>query len=198
MKAALLIVAGFAISASAQTVFYGGGLGGAIPDNGGVGSPLSSSIVIGDAGSITDIDLNLNGLSHTFVGDLIISLSNGSTSVELVNRPGVPDFSGFGWAYNLGGDYIFDDAAGVTWQDVNGNVQDTDFNIASGSYLGEQALSAFNGSSVAGTWTLSISDNAGADTGALGSWGVTITTIPAPAGLAILGLGGLAATRRRR
>lgn len=36
-------------------------------------------------------------------------------------------------------------------------------------------LSAFNGEMAMGDWTLSVSDNVGADTGSLNSWGLTIT-----------------------
>lgn len=195
--ATLLLTAGLAGVASGQVFTYNG-TGGSIPDNGGNANPLSRSITISDSYAIADLNLNLNGMTHTFVGDLIVSLSNGSTSVNLVNRPGVPEFSSFGWAYNLNGNYTFDDSASVTWDNVNNGVQDTAFNIASGSYLGENALAAFNGGSVGGTWTLTISDNAGIDIGALSSWSLTVRAVPAPAGFALLGLGGLIVARRRR
>ena len=41
-----------------------------------------------------------------------------------------------------------------------------------------QALSAFDGESLAGDWTLKVSDIAGDDTGALNSWGMRITPAP--------------------
>lgn len=193
MKTAIALVAGLTAAASAADY---NGAGFVIPDNSPAGA--SSSIVIGDAGNLVDLNITLNDITHTWVGDLIITLSNGSTSVDLVNRPGVPDQGTVGWAYNLNGDYTFDDAAGTTnWDNVNGGVQDSAFTIGSGSYIPFSALSAFNGASLAGTWTLSISDNAGLDTGALGGWTLS-ATVPTPSSMALLGLGGLVATRRRR
>ena len=193
----LLVIAGLATGASAQ-VFYGPGAGGSIPDNGGPGNPFSSSINIGPTGlTITDVNVNLFNLSHTWVGDLIITISNGSTSVVLTDRPGVPEVSTVGFSWNLLGSYDFDDeAANGTWQSIG--VQATSFVLPSGAYQSENALSAFDGQTLGGTWTLTISDNAGADLGTLGSWGLTITAVPAPGALALLGLGGLAAARRRR
>lgn len=198
MKTAFAIIALAGLTGTASAVDYFGG-GGTFPDGGGPGSQFSSSIVIGDVGSIQDLNVSLLGASHTFVGDLIVTLSHvdSGTSVVLVDRPGVPDFSSFGWAYDLNGDYTFDDDASVTWQDVNGGVQDTLFVIASGSYLGENALSAFNGEDISGTWTLTISDNAGFDTGGIQGWSIN-ATIPAPSSMALLGLGGIVAGRRRR
>ncbi|WP_341502131.1 S8 family serine peptidase [Gallaecimonas sp. GXIMD4217] len=41
--------------------------------------------------------------------------------------------------------------------------------------IGSWTLDSFNGEAMNGTWTLSVSDNASADTGTLNSWGMTIT-----------------------
>ncbi|USO00131.1 MAG: proprotein convertase P-domain-containing protein [Phycisphaeraceae bacterium] len=183
-------------AASAQAVYTGPG--GSIPDNGGPGSPFSSSITVSDSYAITDLQLNINDFTHTFVGDLIITLSHGATSLTVVDRPGVPEWSSFGWAYNLNGNYTFSDDASVDWDNILGGVQDTNFNIPSGSYLPENPLSAFDGSNVNGLWTLTISDNAGADLGAVGSWGLTVRSVPTPASIGLLGAAGLIAARRRR
>lgn len=193
---AMIALAGFAGVAGAQTFFGGGG---AIPDNGGLANPLISDIMVLDTGGILDLNVTLLGATHTFVGDLVIDIVHvdSGTSVTLVDRPGVPDFSAFGWAYDLNGDYTFDDDASTTWQDANGGVQDTAFTIASGSYLGEGSLGAFNGIDLSGTWRLSVSDNAGFDTGSIQGWSIT-AVVPSPASVAMLGMGGLVAARRRR
>lgn len=190
-KIALITLAALAGSAAAQS-FNGAGF--AIPDNNPAGA--SSSIVITDSGNIVNLTVTLNNAAHTWVGDLIIRLSNGSTTIDLINRPGVPEVSTVGFSWNLLGDYTFDDAAATSFESI-GNGVGSAFNLPSGSYSPEQALAAFNGASLAGTWTLSISDNAGLDTGSIGSWTLT-AVVPAPASLAMLGLGGLAAARRRR
>lgn len=184
---ALLSIAALAGTAAAQT-FNGAGF--SIPDNTPAGA--SSSIVIGSGGNVQDLTVTLQGMSHTWVGDLIISLSNGSTSVNLTNRPGNPATT-FGYSWDLGGDYTFDDAAAQTWEGVGSAFTGT---LASGSYAPEGALSSFNGGSLVGTWTLTISDNAGGDLGSLQGW--TLTNVPAPSAMALLGLGGLVAGRRRR
>jgi subtilisin-like proprotein convertase family protein len=188
---ALLTIAALAGTAAAQSY---NGSGFSIPDNNPAGA--SSSIVVADSGNLVDLNVTLNTMAHTWVGDLIIRLSNGSTTVDLINRPGVPELGTVGYSWNLLGNYTFDDAAGTTFESI-GNGVGSAFNLASGSYAPEQALAAFNGQSLAGTWTLSISDNAGLDLGSLGSWTLT-ATVPAPTSLALLGLGGLVAGRRRR
>jgi len=196
MKTAIAIIAlaGLTGAASAQTDYFGAG--GSFPDNGGPSNQFSSSIVIADAGNVADINVTLNGAAHTWVGDLIVTLSNGSTSVELINRPGEPDDSTVGWSWNLNGDYTWDDDGASSFEDV-GNLNDSLFDLPSGTYSPENALSAFNGDALAGTWTLTISDNALFDTGGIQGWTLT-ATVPAPTSMALLGLGGLVAGRRRR
>jgi hypothetical protein len=44
-----------------------------------------------------------------------------------------------------------------------------------GSYTPDELLSAFDGQSLSGTWTLNVSDNASPDTGTLQSWGMSPT-----------------------
>lgn len=183
------MVVAFAGTASAADYF---GAGFAIPDSDPTGA--SSSIVIGDSFSITDLNVTLD-INHSWVGDLIITLSNGSTSVELINRPGVPELGSVGYSWNLAGVYTFDDGAATSFESI-GNGPGTAFNLPSGSYAPENALAAFNGLDSAGTWTLTISDNAFLDTGTLNSWSLTV--VPAPSAVALLGLGGLVAGRRRR
>lgn len=184
---AMLAIAGLAGTAAAQS-FSGAGF--AIPDNSPAGA---SSSIVTTGGTVQGLTVTLSGMSHTWVGDLIITLSNGSSTIDLVNRPNFPA-TGFGFSWNLNGDYTFDDAAGQTFEGFGnpGSLVD----LPSGSYAPEGALSSFNGGSFAGTWTLSISDNAAGDTGSFTGW--TITNVPAPSAVALLGLGGVVAGRRRR
>ena len=105
------------------------------------------------------------------------------------------------------GDVTFDDQAAAPIDDATGGnfaagtgVFQTsvytpgDLNGASDGTL----LSLFNGEDANGTWSLFVYDDTGADTGDFQGWTLDIVTIPAPASAALLGLGGLAAARRRR
>ena len=193
--AAFVAAAGLASIALAGNSYSGGG--GAIPDNGGPGNPFSSTVMVGDSFAVADVTVDLIGMNHTWVGDLIITLSHNATSVSLSDRPGVPEVSGVGFSWNLAGNYSFDDAASNgTFQSIG--VQASAFTLASGSYLSESALSAFDGQNSSGAWTLTISDNAGLEIGSLQGWRLNLAPVPAPSAIAMLGLTGLAATRRRR
>lgn len=135
---------------------------------------------------ITDIDALINNLLHTFDNDLDIKLTHNAISVWLTTDNG-------GGADN----YIrtvFSDQAAVS---VIGAVAPF-----TGVFRPEELLSAFNGQDAFGIWTLTITDDLGADVGTLNSWGIDITSrsVPEPTSIALLGLGlfGFAVARRRK
>ena len=196
---AALSVATATPALAAVQVFNGSGF--AIADAGGtLGSPIpttsSSSFVVGSLGSINSVTISLNEFSHTFAGDLIARLSNGTTTVDLFDRLGVPQTT-FGNGNNFVGTYSFADA--------NASLLPESGAIAPGAYKSAQALSAFNGQDTAGNWTLSIIDNSPQDTGNLRSWSLTLDygtngAVPEPAtwAMMILGFGLIGAAMRRR
>lgn len=215
MKKAFALSAGLALIAAAPALadFPGQGPGGSIPDNNSTG--FSSTIVLGGAGTITDLNVNIGGLRHSWIGDLRMTLTHvdTATSVVFVNRPGVgvgsggvdPGTSTVGFSANYGlnattgANYTFDDEGADLYAAVNGQL--SSFQLPAGSYTHPNAadLSGFDGQPIAGTWILTISDHAGADTGLFANWDIKATTsVPAPGALALLGLAGLAGTRRRR
>jgi len=128
-----------------------------IPD---LGSASSSLTIGAGSGTITDLAVAV-GLTHTFVGDLIVTVSNGSTSAILSSRQG--------GLTNLNGVYTFVDSATLNM---------TAAATAAGADLGSstikpfEALSVFNGVAFEGTWTLSVSDNAGIDIGNIESFAI--------------------------
>jgi subtilisin-like proprotein convertase family protein len=127
----------------------------AIPDNNATGA--SSTLAVAASGLITDIDATIGQITHTFDGDLIISLTSpAGTTVRLANRNGS---SGDNFTNT-----VFDDAAAVAVS--SGSAPFT------GSFRPFEPLSAFNGQQVQGTWTLKVVDVAAADTGTLSSWGI--------------------------
>jgi len=193
-KLALIAVAGIAGSASAAV--FSGGSTGAIADNTPAGT--SYTLNVADSGNIISMnsfDLDIN---HTWVGDLIVTLEHNGTTVTLLDRPGVPEGSTVGNGADLAGVYSFVDG-GSAWDQTPGSMPGV--TVTPGAWGLDNAdgssLADFVGMDVNGTWTLTISDNANLDTGAVNAWSFD-ADIPAPGAAALFGLGGLAAARRRR
>ena len=134
-----------------------------IPDDGTV----TSDLVVGQNVALSDVNVRVE-IDHTYVGDLIVSLrSPAGTTVTLLNSPACGDND-----MNV----TFDDASSVNLQSYCAGTTPWYQGIA----RPYQALSAFNGQSSAGTWTLTVTDDAGWDTGTLVDW--ELLTIPALSG----------------
>ncbi len=133
----------------------------AIPDNTPAG--LSRTITIVDAGTIDDLDVSLD-VTHSWVGDIIVTLEHDGTTVVLLDQAGVPA-STFGCSMN-NISAVFDDAAAGTAENVCAASDPT----INGAFQPAQSLAVFNGMDLVGDWTLTISDNAGGDTGTLDQW----------------------------
>ncbi|MEM8962397.1 MAG: IPTL-CTERM sorting domain-containing protein [Acidobacteriota bacterium] len=148
------------------------GAGFSLPDNDPTGG--SSDIMVGPDVALNDLDVQIV-TTHTWVGDLIISLTGPDGTVAILDRPGVPA-SMFGCGDN-NFDLTFDDDSAVVPEDICsvGN-DDTPWLTGDAAPIG--SLSTFT--STAGTWTLSVSDNAAGDTGTIDSW--TLITDPAISG----------------
>jgi subtilisin-like proprotein convertase family protein len=150
------------------------GGGGAIPDDSTPG--LSVSINQPDSFTIAEVELDVN-ITHTWVGDLCVTLTHEDTgtSATVINRPG--DNAGLICDTN-GCCGCSDDNIGVSLDDdAASNVNDECFG---GGIFGTLQpdlgglLSAFDGEDAAGTWTLTVNDNAGGDLGTLDSWTVNM------------------------
>ena len=189
MNKALLAVVGAALvagTASAQLKTYSGA-GGQIPDV----SSTRFNIFVPDHGPATVDNIPIN-MSHTWVGDLFIEVRHKTPadySVVLCDRPGVPA-STFGNSSDLSGNYVFRD--GFAPLAETGATPAGTYGPHAGQVISRGVQDKF------GEWSLFISDNAGGDTGVVRGWSITFNNIPAPGSLALLGLGGLVAGRRRR
>ena len=107
-------------------------------------------------------------ISHTFIGDLIVSLSNGTNTIDLLNTP--LNSSGNNCSSN-DIDVTLSDSATSPINEGSCNSLSNAQAFTSGAVLSPfQALSVFNGANVNGTWTITISDNAGVDIGTINSW----------------------------
>ena len=154
-----------------------------------VGTPtITSTINVGGGGSITDLNVFIN-ITHTFSADLDIFLihDDTGTTVELTTDNG-------GSSDDAYTDTIFDDDAAVNIVDAVAPF--------SGTFSPEGMLADFNGESLAGSWTLSISDDFNLDGGELVDWaifGTDDTAVPEPGILSLLALGlvGIGFARRR-
>ncbi|MCA9933972.1 MAG: proprotein convertase P-domain-containing protein [Anaerolineales bacterium] len=147
-----------------------------IPD--GDPNGVSDSLVVSALGTILDLDVVVTA-THTYVGDLIFTLENvdTGTAVTLIDRPGYPT-STFGCSAN--------DVTALLDDEASNPVENAC--PPDGTYSPQQPLSAFDTADMAGTWTLTVSDNASADTGTLDEWCLQATLCMFPAAPSITNL----------
>ena len=131
-----------------------------IPDNDA--ATVVSTLDIAAFGAILDVNVQGLDITHTWVNDLVISLTSPQgTTVILMDQP------------CSGEDDIlinFDDEAA----NPNFPCPPTD----NGNYQPFSPLSAFDGENLSGTWTLTIEDVFAADGGTLNDWSLNICYIP--------------------
>jgi hypothetical protein len=121
------------------------------------------------------VDLNV---THSWVGDLAMTLTKDATTSAIFDRPGVPA-STFGCSGdNL--DIVLDDQGGDGSVDGSCTSGTPAYPVPDGHYTPDNPLTPFNGATASGTWTLNVADLAGGDTGTLDSWALLVT--PAVAG----------------
>ena len=199
---AIAALLGVVATTSAMADVTGSGAGDSFTDNGGG----SSVITIGTSESITDVEVVLTGLTHTWVGDLQLTLTGpDGTVMSLFDGIGSVGNGGAGDSSDFGGDYTIVDGGADLWAaaaaGANADV------IAPGAYfatdLDNNALSfaaTFAGKDTAGDWTLSHFDRAGGDTGAFTGWTLNITSaaVPEPGMIGLISLAGLGLVVRRR
>jgi subtilisin-like proprotein convertase family protein len=153
------------------------------PRIGGIapGSPYPSNIAVsGITGTVTKVTATLRNMSHTFPGDIDILLvgPGGQKMILMSDAGGSDDINNV--------TLTFDDAAAAalpsslivsgTFRPTNSGTGDTFPAPAPAGPYGA-ALSAFNGVSPNGTWSLYVVDDAGIDAGNIaGGWSLTITT----------------------
>ena len=136
-----------------------------IPDGNTTG--VTDSMVISTEGSLADLNVVVK-IDHTWVGDLIVVLShvNTNTSVTIIDRPGRTTSGNGCGSDNI--DVTLDDQAVASVENQCPPV--------GGTFQPNNPLSVFNGQSLAGTWTLNVSDRSAIDTGTLVQWCLLPTT----------------------
>ncbi len=138
---------------------------------GGAPTVVTSTIDVTDDFIITDLDVDVD-ISHTWVGDIIVTLESPSgTVVTIIDRPGDITSPPDGCA----GDNIvatLDDEAATPVEDEC----DAGTPTISGSFIPNNPLSAFDGESTLGTWTMTVEDAFPAfDDGVFNSWAINYT-----------------------
>ncbi|QDT60478.1 hypothetical protein SV7mr_30010 [Stieleria bergensis] len=189
-------------------IITGTGAGFNIPDGSTAG--ITSDIVITENESVTDVEVTLSGLTHSWAGDVTATISNGTVTSSLVTKVGYPGgVNGDSSVYD--GDYTFSFDGGDLWSaaDAAGfaaGIPDGDYKPTGVANSAVSLSSDFSGQSSAGTWTLFMSDIAAGDTGALTGWSIQLTTsgasspVPEPGSMTVfaVGVGVVCVIRRRR
>ena len=138
-----------------------------IPDGGGPGDPVTHTINVPDSFVVGDVNLGLQ-ITHSWVGDLVASVSHGGTTVTVVDQPGVPTTQFGCSADNY--DIVLDDEG--TGGAIEAACQE---NLSSPpNYFPNELLGAFDGMDAAGDWTVTLYDNYAADPGTLNLWSLEI------------------------
>lgn len=202
-----------AMTSSCLADVSGSSGGGAIPDD--TNSGVVSTITITDAETIQNARFGIQGLAHTWVGDLSATVIHtdtlgNSTNARLFFRTGKASSSGPGDSSDVNGTYLFrDDASPTTgdwWAEAGATGNGPGDSMTPGTYRASDNFggfvdldSIFGGKSTAGTWSLRLSDHNPQETGSFtGFTAEFITSVPEPTGaMAVIGLGALFLRRRR-
>lgn len=148
-----------------------------IPDadaqNNTQGAATASVSSSGLQGVITDVNFSIDGtacntdagsttvgLDHTFVSDLVITLTSpDGVIVKIVDKAGS---NGHNFCQT-----VLDDSASIPVQGVSAPF--------TGTFRPAQPLSAFNGGNPNGTWTMTVTDDTWNDTGSIRAFSVIVT-----------------------
>lgn len=151
-----------------------------IPDNNPAGVSNSITLPSMSFANAGDLRVRINA-SHSWVGDLIFSLTSPCGTTFLFDRPGVPATT-FGNSNNLGTSNTSSPPPAVYTFDLSAATVIPESALASGfipagSYLPSNTLGSSHSwagltfpCNAGGSWTLTVSDNAGGDVGTLVDW----------------------------
>lgn len=184
---AFLAIALLASPALGDVIGDSGLDGGNIPDNSVAGR--TSVVTITENQIIQDASFSVEGLSHSWIGDLIITVAHSTSgkTATLMHRVGTTaNPNSTGDSSDMNGTYTFNDGNPSIWTAAaNG---DTDFDVPASTYdasgINESLVSLndlFAGETTQGDWTFTISDNNANETGSFVQTSVRfVTAVPEP------------------
>ncbi len=149
-----------------------------IPDDDLAGA--ADSNVIAQNATILDLEV-LVQISHSWVGDLKVTLSHveTGTTVVLIDQPGVPA-SSFGCSGSDIDATLADDATTPVEGECAGGTP-----AIGGFLIPTESLDAFDGEDIAGTWTLSVFDLSLGISGAIDAWTLELNDPPLAPGVSL-------------
>ena len=137
------------------------------------GTISNLKFLIGGSACTANAGATTVGIDHTFVGDLIITLTSPSgTTVTLMNRPGSGSFGSSGNNFCR---TLFDDTATTSIQAIQSTGTPPLGPPYTGTFQPASPLAAFDGEDANGTWILTVSDNAQGDTGSVRDFSLILT-----------------------
>ncbi|MCO4771636.1 MAG: proprotein convertase P-domain-containing protein, partial [Deltaproteobacteria bacterium] len=141
------------------TASYSSSPGSALGPN--AGTITVDTIVVTDPGVVSDLNVAVD-ITHTWAGDLTFTLTSpAGTSAQVHN------------SIQLGSGANFTD---TVWDDEGANAVITTADSApyTGSFQPASPLDVFDGETIAGTWTMTISDDNNQDGGTWNSWSLDL------------------------
>jgi PKD repeat protein len=162
-----------------QKVYSSGG--GIIINDNSTASPYPSTIAVSSlSGLIQDVNVLINGISHTYPDDIDILLESpsGQRVTLLSDAGGGADMVNLNLVVNDSATIFFSDGGAITngsYKPTNYTSPDTYNSPGPGSFAApigasSTSLSILNGSDPNGTWKLYIVDDIGSDFGSIASW----------------------------
>ncbi len=181
------------------------------------GTPVSQTLTLSGGDTVTALNsFSFVGLQHPYLGDLTATLNHNGISVNLFNQVGADPTGNYG----QGSSAAFDGSQSYTFADSGANLATTAaatvasyaadqyatyFPLHGGTFQSLDPLNTFDGTGLAGDWTLTMTDNKLGDTGSFLGFSFNADTSPVPEastwtsmGLGLVVLGGLAYKRRTR
>jgi subtilisin-like proprotein convertase family protein len=140
-----------------------------IPDGSGV-FVYDTIKVQNNMGNIDDITVNIDTLTHTYLGDLICLLSHAGQTDTLFSRMGTGTFGNQTVdMYNV----KFSDSSSVAINSLNNTTNPSGGTYLPGGRTGVDSLRKhFKNQNLSGNWVIALNDNATPDGGTLQAWSI--------------------------